>query len=353
MSTDPLNPVWAGVVGQDVACALLERSAADPVHAYLFAGPAGTGKRAAARAFAALLLSPDGDGSGRDARLALAGEHPDVREVARTGPAITVEQASEIVRLAALAPTEGRRKVMIFEEFHLIRPEAAAKLLKTIEEPPASTVFLVLAEQITPELVTIASRCMKVDFRPLTDDVIVASLVESGVAETTAVEAARAASGSLDRARLLASDPGLSARRRLFADAPTRLDGTGAVAVNLVDELLATIDAAAEPLKARHVAETAALDERVASTGERGAGRKGLEERQKRELRRHRTDEIRSGLGVLAGSYRDALAGGEAHHAPSLVEAVHEIHRAIESLERNPNETLLLQALLLKLPSLA
>ncbi len=61
---------------------------------------------------------------------------------------------------------------------------------------------------------------------------------------------------------------------------------------------------------------------------------------------------MRSGLGELAAAYRDELIGGTAHHPPAMVEAVHAIHRALESLERNPNETLLLTSLLFTLPSL-
>jgi DNA polymerase-3 subunit delta' len=242
---------------------------------------------------------------------------------------------------------------MILDEFHLLQPAAAAKLLKTIEEPPASTIFVVIAEQLTPELVTIASRCVRVDFRPLSDEAIFAELERRGVGIADARAAARSSGGSLDRALLLANDPTLSERRDAFASAPRRLDGTGRVALQIVDELLGAIDAAAEPLKTRHTGELATLEERVAAGGERGSGRKAIEERQKRELRRHRTDELKSGLAVLAGSYRDALAQGEAHHAPSLVQAVHDVHAAIEALERNPNESLLLQALLLRLPSLA
>src|SRR5262245_32187998 len=135
--------VWDAVVGQTAAVARLQLAVAAPVHAYLFVGPAGSTKRQAARAFAALLLT-DGvdDPSLRDAELALRGEHPDVREVTRVGAMISFDQAREIVRTASLAPTEGDRKVMILDEFHLLRPEGAALLLKTIEEPPASTIFI-------------------------------------------------------------------------------------------------------------------------------------------------------------------------------------------------------------------
>ena len=82
-----------------------------------------------------------GCGECRDCRLALSGEHPDVQLIEREGAAISAAQAEDIVRRAALAPVEGRRKVLVLDEFHLLRPEAAARLLKTIEEPSPSTVF--------------------------------------------------------------------------------------------------------------------------------------------------------------------------------------------------------------------
>ena len=112
--------------GSPAAVAQLRRAATDPVHAYLFVGPPGSTKHEAARAFAAAVLSGDDDPGGRDARLARAGEHPDVREVERTGPYITKPQAEDIVRLAALAPVEGDRKVLVLHEFHLVQDEAAA-----------------------------------------------------------------------------------------------------------------------------------------------------------------------------------------------------------------------------------
>ena len=347
-----VSRLFDGVVGQPSVVALLTASVDEPVHAYLFVGPTGSGKLTTARAFAALLVDPTGDVDGRDARLAMAGAHPDVREVERVGPAISAPQAAEIVSLASLAPTEGRRKVLVLHDFHLIAPPAATRLLKTIEEPSPSTVFLILADHVPPELVTIASRCVRVDFRTLTVDDVAGALESAGVPPTAAREAAAAAGGDLDRARLLASDPQLAERRHAFAGVASRLDGTGASVGRIVDELLGLIDAAADPLKERHAAELTELEARVSQMGERGSGRKVVDDRHKRELRRHRIDELRSGLGVIAGSYRDALATGEGRRAAALAAAVIDVHGAIEALERNPNEALLLQSLLLRLPSI-
>ena len=145
--TDP-RP-WADVVGQEEAVVALQAALDAPVHAYLLLGPAGTGKMAAALSFAAGLLAAPESGSAdpdRAARLALAGHHPDLAVVERAGAAISADQADDIVRRASRSATEGRRKVLVLDEFHLVQPAAAAKLLKTIEEPPVGTFFLVLAE---------------------------------------------------------------------------------------------------------------------------------------------------------------------------------------------------------------
>ena len=352
MAGEELTSVWNSVVGQAVAVARLQASAANPLHAYLFVGPPGSTKNEAARSFAALLLAGIDDADHRDARLALAGQHPDVREFARVGAMISREQADEIVRLAALAPNESDRKVLILDEFHLLSAEAAAKLLKTIEEPPDSTVFIVLADFMPPELVTIASRCVRIEFSAIRDDVVVATLIAEGIDPERATQSAEAAAGDLSRARLLANDPHLVARRELFATVPYRLDGTGRAVVAAVEEILDAIEAAAAPLAARHAGEVTALEERIAAMGERGSGKKALEDRHKRELRRHRTDEIRSGLTTLARTYRDALVDGSLARPEAASTAISRIHGSLDALERNPNEPLLLQALLLGLPSM-
>jgi DNA polymerase-3 subunit delta' len=346
-----VSSTWDGVVAQPTAVERLRRATDQPVHAYLFVGPRGSTKREAARAFAAALIGAGDDPTGRDARLVLAGEHPDVREVERVGPAISAEQAREIVRVSSLAPVEGDRKVLVLHDFHLLRPEGAALLLKTVEEPPASTIFLVLADFVPNDLVTIASRCARIEFRPIPDDAVADQLVLEGADPETATTAAAAAHGDLDRARVLAADPALVARRAAFAEVPARLDGTGATVVALVEQLVGLVDAAAAPLGERHAAEVAAMDERIARYGERGSGKKALEERHKRELRRHRTDEWRDGLATLAGSYRDALVEGHPARPDAVADAVARIHDAIEALDRNPNEPLLLQSLLWSLPA--
>jgi DNA polymerase-3 subunit delta' len=352
---DGPGPIWEAVVGQPAAVATLRTAAADgAVHAYMFVGPPGSSKLQAARAFAAQLVTEAEAADSRDSRLILTGTHPDVIESRRTGAAILAEQAAEIVRLSSLAPIESGRKVMILDEFHLLAPASAVRLLKTIEEPPASTTFIILCDFVPTELVTIASRCVRVDFRPLETDVIAAQLVAEGVDPAHATAAAASALGDLDRARLLANDPELARRRDAFANVAHELDGTGSVALRCASNLLDMIDESLAPLVSRHEADAAALAERIASTGDRGSGRKDLEDLHKRELRRHRTDELRAGLATLAATYRDsatdAATSGAVVDIDNCAAAIHRIHGALESLDRNPNERLLIESLLWSLP---
>jgi len=347
-----VSTVFDDIVGQESAVSHLQAAAAAPVHAYLLVGPPGSGKRTAAVAFAAALLCPRGGCGECDVcRRALAGGHPDFVVVERAGPSITVDQAREVRRLAMRSPNEGSRKVLLLVDFHLVR-EAASVLLKVLEEPPASTVFVILAEQLPPELITIASRCVQIDFGPLSVEQVATALVAEGVPAEVAREVAAGAGGRLDRARLLAGDPGFAGRRDAWRTVPARLDGTGATVAVVASDLATLLgEAGVATLEARQATELAELDERVKRTGERGAGRKVLAERHKRELRRLRHDELRFGLATLAGAYRDALAAGAGDDRANI-DAVAAIQAAAEAMVRNPTEALLLQSLLLKLPPL-
>jgi DNA polymerase III subunit delta' len=348
--TDP----WGAVVGQERAVAALQAASRSPVHAYLLVGPRGSGKRDLARAFAASLLSSSApDDPDRAVHLALAGRHPDLHEFERAGPYITVEQADSIIREASRSAVESDRKVLVLVDFHLVQPAVEAKLLKTIEEPPPGTVFVVLAETVSALLEPIASRCVRIEVEPLSPSVVHDTLVNEGIDEPTAATVSAAVGGDLARARLLATDPRFSLRQQAWAGIPHVLDDTGATVARLVAELRSMIDDAAAPLEARHAVEMAALEERIERYGERGSGKRELLDRHRRELRRHRTDEIRFGLATLAGSYRDTLSTSPPALDPrAAVEAIALVDDAHQSLERNPNETLLLQTLLLRLPVL-
>jgi DNA polymerase III subunit delta' len=344
--------VWAEVVGQDHAVAQLRAATRSPVHAYLLVGPEGSGKRAAARAFAAGLLAQGAspEEAERHARLALAESHPDLRVVEPEGATVRREEAEAIVRHAVRSPMEGDRKVVVGIGFQAVEDVAVGLLLKTVEEPPASTVFVLLTTEVGPELATIASRCVTVELHPVPPGAIAAHLVADGLDPVRAEAIAAAAGGDLARARLLASDDRFATRLRAVREMPSRLDGTGARAAELAAELAALVDDAQAPLDARHAAEVAELDERIERYGQRGSGKKELELRHKREVRRHRSAELRGAFAAMAAVYRDALA--TSHHPDQVVDALARLDAAAVALARYPNETLLLQALCAHLPGL-
>lgn len=344
--------LWAEVVGQDAAVAQLRAAAGSPVHAYLLVGPEGSGTREAARAFAADLLT---DGLGPDAaavvhRQVAAESHPSLTVVERVGASISAEQVREVVVSANMAPPEGTRQVVVLVDFHL-SPNVAPILLKTLEEPPDSTVFVVLAEELPAEMATIASRCVQVAFDGVAESAIVERLIAEGIDPDAARTAAAGAGGSLAQARLLGRDPNAAARRERWYSVPERLDGTGATAAALVEELTAATEELAVPLTERQKEELVAFDERAELVGGRVAGeRRALVDRHKREQRRVRTADLRSGLAALVARYRDALVdGGSPEDFLAAADAVQEL---TDALVFNPNETLQLQALLLALPPL-
>ena len=295
---------WSAVVGQPRAVAALVSAVASPVHAYLLVGPRGSGKRAAAATFAGELIvaadelaGSDPDRARRHRRLAGREEHPDVFVLSPAGNSLRLaEEVAQLIVEASRTPVEGPRKVLVVDRFHTATPAAAAALLKPVEEPAAPVVWVLLAEQVLPEHITIASRCTRVDFGPVSEDEMAAVLVSEGLVDADrALLVAGAAAGNLHRARILATDERVVVRRQAWQSVPDRLDGTGATVARLVSDLRAMIDEAGAALTERHRAEAVALEEREKQFGVRGSGRAAIEAQHKREHRQFRTDEIRFG----------------------------------------------------------
>ena len=360
-SSVPVVTLFDKVVGQPRAVAQLMAAARNPVHAYLLHGPPGSGKREAARGLAAALLCPNGGcGVCNTCRRALAGTHPDLVTVERSGTSLDVEEARTIVTRAQRRPLEASRQVLMVTDVHLAE-RAAPALLKTIEEPPPATVFVLLADDLPSSLATIVSRCVKVPFDPVPEVAMVSWLVSQGLEEDHARAVAEAAGGRLDRALLLVSDEGFAARQEQWRSIPLRLDGTGAAAAGAATELLASADEALAPLRAQHAEELTALAAQVEITGGKGVpGRKHVEDGHKRAERRWRTDDLRFGLATLAGVYRDRLVAatgaeegssspGSAAEGRRAVRQVEAIREGSAALDRNANESLLMDALMVEL----
>jgi DNA polymerase III subunit delta' len=201
-----MSVVLDRVPGQEAAIAFLKGAAVRPHHAYVLAGPEGSGKSLAALAFTAALLCPEGGcGACRDCRLALEGHHPNVFVVEPEGRDIHVDTIREEVWTPAsrTAPEPGR-KVFVIREADRLSPAAADTLLKVLEEPPADTIFLLMSARAHELPDTILSRVHLVTFGALPASFVVEVLEREGVGSAKADLAARLAGGNLGRARRLA-----------------------------------------------------------------------------------------------------------------------------------------------------
>jgi DNA polymerase-3 subunit delta' len=194
----------------------------EPAHAYLLHGPAGTGKREAARAFAGELLAR-GAKDPENAKLrARHGSHPDLTWVAPSGARdmLRGDVDEAVVAAAAHTPFEARYRIFVLERADTLIEQAANALLKTLEEPPAYVVLMLLTDKPTQVLPTIASRCQPVRFDPLPTEQVARSL--TGIPGPTATACARLSLGDGEKARRLAfgDGPRMRAAAEQLARAP-------------------------------------------------------------------------------------------------------------------------------------
>jgi DNA polymerase III subunit delta' len=354
--------MWERVVGQERAVGLLQHAAGRPLHAYLLVGPRGSGLEDAARCFAAEIVAPDGDPRIQD--LVLRGMHPDVVEFEPEGNMILVAQADAIIREAHRAPIESERKVVALFEADRLNEASSNKLLKTIEEPPARSTIVLVTASPDELLETVRSRCQRIDLAPFPEPALRDALIGEDADPEAAALAARLAGGRLDRGRAMLGV--LGDVRRAFVTAAGELDGTASAALRASDEVLAAMQEAVDSLEAEHAAEVEELITELDRAGyperSRTALLKRQAERHKRQHRRARRDLIVEGITALESVYRDALAGTDAPRVntdqPVLsislracAEAIDACRAARDAFEFNPNESLLVESLLMRLPA--
>lgn len=180
-------------------------------HSYLFLGERGVGKRTMARAFARRLLCT-GEGirpcGHCHACIQIAADtHPDVVTIQRDKTALSVDVVREqLAQEIRIRPFSGERRIFIIPEAEKMTQQAQNAILKTIEEPPAYAVILLLAEQEEALLPTIRSRVMRLAFRPVSETQIFERLLSKGAAPERAREAARFSRGIYRRAEELVQE---------------------------------------------------------------------------------------------------------------------------------------------------
>ena len=287
-----------------------------PSHAYSFVGPTGSGKAAAARAFAAELLAVDSRDPGEARRRALAdpSPHPDLTWLRPPGNQHLVEDVRrDVIGAVAYRPFEAARRVFVIEAADAMAEESQNALLKTLEEPPGYAHLILITAEPAALLETVRSRCSPIAFAPLPPESLQRRLAAEfpGHSPEELAALAALAGGDLGRARLLGSPTG--SRLRGHAEAAARAAIAGELAGRVWADLLAL---AAESGKLRADVVKEAARERADEFGKgRDANRvrREGEEAAKRADRRARTDAIDLGARprrrLVRGPGRDRRGG--------------------------------------------
>ncbi len=235
-----MSEPFADVIGHETVVELLRRDAEGPAQAYLFTGADGVGKATVALEFAVLLLCPEGDERCR--RLVRSGTHPDLVVVEPEGAtSLGVDQTRAMVSRAALLPVESSRTVFLLPEAGSMTDQAANALLKTLEEPATSVVFLLAAGSEDDFPATIASRCRTVHLGRVPSPVLVEGLVARGLAELDAQGVAAVAGGRPGLGMSLMAEPEVARFRELWLSVPERVTPRPGDGLRLAREVLAEL----------------------------------------------------------------------------------------------------------------
>ena len=340
-----------------------------PSHAYLFCGPAGSGKRTVARAFAAALLTEGAaDPAGAAVRVE-HGVHPDLTWVAPGSAAgiLRGDVDEAVVAGAARTPFESSRRVFVIEDADELNDSAAARMLKTLEEPPSYAHLILLTSKPGEVLPTIASRCQAVRFDAPSVQEIAARLEREGVAPAQADACARLGLGDAARALALAlgDGPAMRAGAQAVARGALRGDSAARPWMALIAQARAAGASAADAVDAALETELG-----FAISKDHGRLRREAGERAKRAARRAQTAALARGLALVGLWLRDVAcivdgAPELVYHADRLAELGEDAARGVSgaalregqtlvddtraSFELNPNEELALDALGLRL----
>jgi DNA polymerase-3 subunit delta' len=365
----------AGTENQPQARVALEaalRSDEQLSHAYLFHGPSGTGKRLAARAFAAALLARGQADADDVERRVLAGVHPDLTWVEPRGAhdILVDDVRRQVVREVALRPFESSRRVFVIADAERMNEESQNALLKTLEEPSPFAHFVLVSSAPGKLLPTIPSRCRPVRFGPVPSERIADLLGDEGIEPSLAAAAARLSGGDVEKAHWLAGE-GADQRAEAEAAARAVLRELDPVEWTLAEPWRPLLDRAAKSgarAEALVKQELEQLLENEPKRGRSGLGRE-YELQARRARRRAHTTSLDRSLELVQLWFRDLVAvtsasdslvfnvdrtdelsqDAEGRDVNAMIDCVDLVEDTRRRLERNVLEDLALEALFSRL----
>ena len=283
-------------------------------HAYLFTGPAGSNKTLAAYALAQALMCPKGANGPRggncgacDAcRRVMRKKHPDVRFFSPEGAnGYLVEQIRDIVADTSMAPIQGSRKVYILDRVDLLGAASANAFLKTLEEPPADVVLILMGRTRESVLPTIVSRCQVVPFRHIPASEAAGIIAQNtGVSVDVAKMGLEACDGSITRAiEFLKSNERLAFRAKVLETLGCLQRADDWDVVGFASELVIQVKAPLDVARAAQEEELARNADFLAKSAIRQ-----IEARNKRALTHKSFESLRQLTAIVRSWLRDIMA---------------------------------------------
>ncbi len=283
-------------------------------HAYLFTGPAGSNKTLAAYALAQAILCPKGPTGPRGGdcgacdvcRRIMRKKHPDVRYFAPEGAGgYLVDQIRDIAADTVLAPIQANKKVYILDRVDLLGVQAANAFLKTLEEPPADVVLILLGRTRESVLPTILSRCQVVPFRHIPATEAAGILAQNtGASIELSKIAIEACDGSITRGiEFLKSNERLAFRRRVLEVLSLLHKADDWDIVGLASDLVIQAKAPLDVVRAAQEEELAENADFLAKSAIRQ-----IEARNKRQLTAKSFESLRQLTAIIRSWLRDVMA---------------------------------------------